>query len=353
MSVQYVAVQWNRHKRVYDGVIALAVVAYLAAFIAVGRILFRGAETPSAPILLMRAFGSCAFVMLHVVLCIGPLARFDRRFAPLLYNRRHLGVATFVVALFHGALALGFYHGFGVWNPLVSLLAGNTNYGSLRAFPFQVLGLLALLILFLMAATSHDFWNRSLGPRVWKALHMLVYLAYALLVMHVALGALQTQRGAALPLLLFAGAGLIAGLHLIAGLREAWRDEPARETRRSVQETWFDVCAVDEIPDGRARVVCVNGSERIAVFRHNGSLSAVTNVCAHQGGPLGEGRIIDGCVTCPWHGWQYRPQDGCAPPPFTERIPTYRVRVERRRVLIDPTPLAPGTPVEPARIEGA
>ena len=32
-----------------------------------------------------------------------------------------------------------------------------------------------------------------------------------------------------------------------------------------------------------------------------------------QGSP-GEGRIIDGFVTCPWHGFQYRPDDGASPP---------------------------------------
>jgi hypothetical protein len=59
-------------------------------------------------VLLIRALGTCAFLLLHLVLCIGPLARFDRRFLPLLYNRRHLGVATFLVGLFHGALATGY-----------------------------------------------------------------------------------------------------------------------------------------------------------------------------------------------------------------------------------------------------
>ena len=42
-----------------------------------------------------------------------------------------------------------------------------------------------------MAATSHDFWLLMLTPRSWKALHMAVYVAYALVVMHVALGYLQ------------------------------------------------------------------------------------------------------------------------------------------------------------------
>jgi hypothetical protein len=51
---------------------------------------------------------------------------------------------------------------------------------------------------------------------------------------------------------------------------------------------------------------------------------------------LGEGKIIDGCVTCPWHGWQYRPEDGCSPPPFTEVVPTYRVRLVDGTVYLHP-----------------
>src|SRR5439155_9683471 len=123
-----------------------------------------------------RALGTCAIVMLHVVLWIGPLARMDRRLLPLLYNRRHLGVATFLVALGHAALSLLYYHGFGNVNPLLSLLTANTSYSSLSRFPFEILGLAALVILFLMAATSHDFWLKNLSPRAWKCLHSRCYL---------------------------------------------------------------------------------------------------------------------------------------------------------------------------------
>ena len=80
-------------------------------------------------------------------------------------------------------------------------------------------------------------------------------------------------------------------------------------------------------------------------------MSAISNVCRHQNGPLGEGRIIDGCVTCPWHGFQYRPDDGASPPPFTEKVATFRVRVEEDRVWVDPRPQAPGTRIEPACVE--
>ena len=60
--------------------------------------------------------------------------------------------------------------------------SSNGNYGDLGAFPFQPLGFVALIILFLMAATSHDFWLANLGPSTWKTLHTLVYFAYGLLI---------------------------------------------------------------------------------------------------------------------------------------------------------------------------
>lgn len=43
----------------------------------------------------------------------------------------------------------------------------------------------------------------------------------------------------------------------------------------------------------------------VAVFRHEGHWYAIDAMCAHQGGPLAQGLVRDGCVTCPWHGWQY------------------------------------------------
>jgi nitrite reductase/ring-hydroxylating ferredoxin subunit/DMSO/TMAO reductase YedYZ heme-binding membrane subunit len=348
MSVTYAAVKWNRNKRIYDGVVLAGITLYVAGFVLVGKLTWTGSEE----VLLLRALGTCAFLMLHVVLCIGPLARFDRRFLPLLYNRRHLGVATFLVGFTHAALAVGYYHGFGKVNPLVSLLTSNTNYGSLTAFPFEVLGLAALLILFLMAATSHDFWQKNLSPSVWKGLHMLVYPAYALLVLHVALGALQAEGGLIYPVLAGSGVAAVVTLHLAAGLRERSRDlHGAAVPDGKAGVAWTDVGCVDEIPNNRAKVVCLAGRERVAVFRHGGRISAVTNVCAHQRGPLGEGKVIDGCITCPWHGWEYRPEDGCAPPPFTEKVASYRVRVENRRILLNPEPLPPGTPVGPARFE--
>lgn len=346
MSNAYKAVQWNRHKKVYDLALIACVVLFNVTFLVLTGITHPAPnDLGPPPVLIMRSTAVCAFLMLHVILMIGPLARLSPRFAPLLYNRRHLGVAMFCVALVHSIVALSFYHGLGSENPLVSLFTTNDRFDSLAHFPFQILGFFALLILFLMAATSHDYWLKNLGPSTWKALHMLVYVAYVLLVMHVALGALQSEISPMFGIMTGAGVALVTGLHLAAGTRELRADTNAPEPAR-----WLNVGSVDDIQPDRALVVKLKGCERVAIYRHDDKISAISNVCAHQGGPLGEGKIVAGCLTCPWHGYQYKVENGQSPPPFTEKVPTYRVKLDGRNILLDPDALPPGTPVDPAVI---
>jgi nitrite reductase/ring-hydroxylating ferredoxin subunit len=176
---------------------------------------------------------------------------------------------------------------------------------------------------------------------------MAVYAAFGLLILHVALGVMQAERSPLVPLLLGGAVVVVGTLHVAAARREGARDGASA----AMTDGWLQVGTVDELEaglaDGRARIVVPADGERIAVFRNGASLSAIVNVCAHQNGPLGEGRIIDGCVTCPWHGFQFRPEDGCAPAPFTDKIATYRLKRSGGMVLVDPRPLPPGTRVEP------
>jgi len=278
------------------------------------------------------------FGVLTVILSIGPLARLDHRFLPLLYNRRHFGVLTFVIASLHVWFMLEWYAVQGTLPNLLTELMTWADYGKFIGFPFKVLGIAALVVLFLMAATSHDFWLAFLTPRAWKALHMALYVAYGLVVMHVALGIMQYVHTPLIPAMLFGGFGLVAVLHLLA----AWREQDRASLVAA--DGWIAVGASASIPDKSARIVSAPGGERIAVFRDGAAIGALTNLCAHQNGPIGEGRIIDGCVTCPWHGYQYRLADGCAPPPFTERLSTYRVRIRDGIVEVHPKALPPGTP---------
>lgn len=343
MSVTYQPVLWNRQKLIYDLILLASVAAYFFLFMQVSQWFDPEVDVRGVRI---RAVGSAAFILLHVILSIGPLSRLDQRFLPLLYNRRHMGVTMFGLSLFHVHLAINWYHKLGNLDHYVSLLVSNLQFGSFYQFPFEYLGLGALGILFAMAATSHDFWLTHLTAPVWKALHMLVYLAYGLLVGHVILGALQTNRHPFLSISVGIGLIWIIGIHLFSGWWEYQKDQQVLSPE---EDGFVKVGLVDEISKNRAKIVTFSG-ERVAIFKYDGKISAVSNVCQHQNGPLGEGKIIDGCITCPWHGYQYLPDSGESPPPFTEKIPTFDVKVIDQQIFVKAIPNPPGQRVEPALI---
>lgn len=349
MSLAYAAVGWNRQKRLYDGVMAGLLSLSLISY-AVTVYIFHPPTT--AETLVIRFTAIAAFALLHIILAIGPLARLDRRFLPLLYNRRHLGVCLFFLALIHGVFTVIQFHAGGNLNPLVSVLTSyRHDYLSafsqprnLAHFPFEPPGLAALGIFFVMAATSHDFWLKNLGPSSWKVLHMLVYGAYGLVLAHVFLGALQSERNSFYPVILGVGFGGLVTLHLMAFAKERRLD---RMRRHAEWEDFRHVAAASDLKTDSGKVVML-GTERIALFLREGKVFALSNVCRHQGGPLGEGRIVGGCLTCPWHGYQYRVEDGCSPPPFTEVVPTHGVRVIGEDIFVSAVPLPLGIKSEGA-----
>lgn len=348
MSARYKPVGWNPTKIAYDAVLLAAIVLYAGVFMWIAPRFQHVTQPLDDWSVRIDAFGTCTLLLLTLLLCIGPLARLDPRFLPLLYNRRHFGVLTCGVALTHAYVAFDWYFTASPMDPYVALLSANTSFTRLHGFPFELFGVAALLILLLLAATSHDFWLAFLTPPIWKALHMAVYAAYLLAILHVSLGALQDARNPLLAVVAALSMACVAGLHGVAGQRERVSDGAVAPPDSA--SPWVVVGSAAAILEGRAIVVHLADGEPVAIFRHAGRLSAVSNLCAHQNGPLGEGRIVDGCITCPWHGYQYRAEDGCAPPPFTERLATYCLRVENGTVLLDPRANPPGTLVEPMSV---
>lgn len=350
MSGNYHGIHWNFQKRVYDGVIVALLLLAVASFMGVSTTVHPGMTIET---LLMRCSAFLCLFLLQLILCIGPLARINSRFLPLLYNRRHLGVCLFLLASFHGILATIQHHALGNTFPLVSLFtsyardygAALSNFENVRNIPFEPFGALALVILYVMAATSHDFWLRLLGASLWKSLHTLVYFAYALIIFHVSFGFMQSEIHLVYPVLVLSGALLVFSLHLAAFLKGQTAQRRAPSARDA--DGFVSVCDVDALEENKGKTVRI-GNERVALFRQRGRIFALSNVCRHQGGPIGEGRILDGCVTCPWHGWQYKPEDGMSPPPFHEHVPVYPVEVRNGAVFVKPVACEKGTTLEGA-----
>ncbi|WP_300061411.1 Rieske 2Fe-2S domain-containing protein [uncultured Roseobacter sp.] len=346
MSVKYIPVQWNWNKYIYDAVMLLGAGLFLYVFLYAAPGILSHERPINAQVHNARAFGACAFVMLTVILCIGPLARLDPRFLPLLYNRRHFGVMTAFVAITHAGYIVDWYFAFSASNKYEALLFANTSYGQLAGFPFEVFGIFALFTLILLAATSHDFWMKFLSPPVWKRIHYLIYPAYLSVVAHVSFGILQDQQNHVFTAIFVGGALAVGVLHLLAALKDRRTDAATS----AAAADWVEVCDVAEMNDGFAKIKLLANGERVAVYLNEGRLSAISNACAHQNGPLGEGRIIDCLVTCPWHGFQYDVTNGRSPAPFTEKVPTYNLKMDGTAVFVDPRANPPGTYVEPLRL---
>ena len=84
---------------------------------------------------------------------------------------------------------------------------------------------------------------------------------------------------------------------------------------------------IADFTPGQGRMVDVSG-RHVAVFRLGDELFAIDNMCLHRGGPLCDGDIDNGVVTCPWHGWSYEIRTGTM-------VQDPRVGVSRHEIRLD------------------
>jgi nitrite reductase/ring-hydroxylating ferredoxin subunit/uncharacterized membrane protein len=140
------------------------------------------------------------------------------------------------------------------------------------------------------------------------------------------------RLGAALGL---AGLGaLAAGGHLGGHLSYAQGVGVDRTVFERRPREWTRALAADDLADDEATAADVDGV-RVLIARHEGRLHALADRCSHRGGPLHEGRLEHGCVTCPWHGSAFRLEDGSVERgPAAYPQPAYDVRVEDGDVLV-------------------
>lgn len=93
------------------------------------------------------------------------------------------------------------------------------------------------------------------------------------------------------------------------------------------------VASADEIPEDAGKLVEVDGQE-IALFKSNGEICAIHNLCPHAGGPLSEGGLKDGHVICPWHGWEFNLKSGaCAFNPAI-KVPVFKTKIAGTDIFI-------------------
>ena len=136
-------------------------------------------------------------------------------------------------------------------------------------------------------------------------------------------------------LLGFAGMGaLTVGGQLGGHLSYAKGVGVDQTTFEARPEDWRPALADAALGEGAHTVVEVD-SVPVLITRQDGVLRALANRCCHRGGPLGNGTIEDGRVTCPWHGSTFALEDGSVlRGPAAYPQPVYDVRVREGSIQV-------------------
>lgn len=106
-------------------------------------------------------------------------------------------------------------------------------------------------------------------------------------------------------------------------------------------ENWTDLGPVEAFINKPLREVSV-GRTKLAISYKDGVFGAISGVCNHVGGPLGQGRLDGEFVVCPWHNWKFHRQKGVGEPGYEEdAVPMYEVKAENGRLWVNMQALTP------------
>ncbi|MBX8633947.1 MAG: Rieske (2Fe-2S) protein [Thermoplasmata archaeon] len=91
-----------------------------------------------------------------------------------------------------------------------------------------------------------------------------------------------------------------------------------------------------DLPEGQVRKVKLEGRE-FALVRKDGLFYCIDGVCTHEGGPLGEGVLVDGWLECPWHQGHFDYKTGNTDPEtdWVTPVKAYRTRTEDGYVYVE------------------
>jgi nitrite reductase (NADH) small subunit len=98
---------------------------------------------------------------------------------------------------------------------------------------------------------------------------------------------------------------------------------------------WLDIGPVDQITPGNARTLPVQGGEEIAIFRTKaGEFHALVNRCPHKHGPLSQGIVHGGVVSCPLHNWNISLKTGEALGEDKGCVPVVPLKIDAGRIFL-------------------
>lgn len=108
---------------------------------------------------------------------------------------------------------------------------------------------------------------------------------------------------------------------------------PAQGVPYNTHMPFIKVGTAAQLPPGSLMEVML-GDSPYTVCNVGGEVRALSGVCPHRGGPLGQGQIHDDRVVCPFHLWEFDCRTGEYEYDPTKRVATYEVKVEGGDILL-------------------
>ena len=94
------------------------------------------------------------------------------------------------------------------------------------------------------------------------------------------------------------------------------------------------IATLDELPEGRLLQREAAG-KTVAVCNQKGTIHAFLGLCPHRNGPLGQGNLVEGCIVCPWHAWEFSVEKGELDYNPGIKLHRYKVVIQGEDVLVE------------------
>jgi nitrite reductase/ring-hydroxylating ferredoxin subunit len=94
------------------------------------------------------------------------------------------------------------------------------------------------------------------------------------------------------------------------------------------------VASVSELA-GDSVIEVLVGDTPFAICNVGGKISALSGICPHRGGPLGQGAIHDANVVCPWHAWEWNCATGENDMDSTKKVAVCEVNVQGGDIFLN------------------
>jgi nitrite reductase/ring-hydroxylating ferredoxin subunit len=98
--------------------------------------------------------------------------------------------------------------------------------------------------------------------------------------------------------------------------------------------SFVKVARTADLPPDSLEEVTV-GDNCYALCNTGGEVYAVSGLCIHRGGPLGQGALHGTQIVCPWHAWEFDCRTGVYDYNPALKLPTYAVKIDGEDILID------------------